>query len=82
MKSTQHKKRKINLKHVAALFAVYFVLFAALTAMIDYYAWDNINPWIFVAVSFFGALWAAWTHAKSRQKTKADELARDLEEIL
>ncbi len=82
MKSTKHRKRKISFKHVVALFAVYFVLFMALTAMIDYYAWDNINPLIFVAVSFLGALWAAWTHAKSRQKTKADELARDLEEIL
>ena len=82
MKSTRHKPKKISIKHVIALFAVYFVLFLALTAMIDYYAWDGINPWIFISVSLFGALWAAWAHARSRQKTKADELARDLEKIL
>jgi hypothetical protein len=72
----------MKLKHKIALFVVYFVLFMALTAMIDYYAYDTISPWIFIAISTIGALWATMAHAKSHQKTKADELAHDIEEIL
>ncbi|WP_295421232.1 hypothetical protein [Sulfurovum sp.] len=81
MKSKK-KKTKIRLKHKIALFTVYFVLFIALTAMIDYYAYDMINPWIFTVLSFVGAVWATIVHAKSHERTKADELARDLEEIV
>ena len=81
MKSTK-KRRKTSLKHKIALFTVYFVLFIALTAMIDYYAYDLINPWIFILLSFAGAVWATLVHVKSKEKSKADELARDLEEIL
>ena len=81
MKSAK-KKRKISLKHKIALFTVYFVLFIALTAMIDYYAYDLINPWIFILLSFFGAVWATLAHVKSKEKSKVDELAHDLEEII
>jgi Flp pilus assembly protein TadB len=72
----------MKLKHKIALFLVYFVLFGTLSAMIDYYAYDLINPWIFVILSFIGAVWATVVHAKSRVKTKADELAHDIEEII
>ena len=72
----------MKLKHKIALFAVYFVLFMALTAMVDYYALDAISPWVFIMISAVGAVWATLAHAKSHQKTKADELARDIEEIL
>ena len=81
MKSTK-KKRKISLKHKIALFTVYFVLFITLTAMIDYYAYDLINPLIFIILSFIAALWAAAIHVKSKEKSKVDELAHDLEEIV
>jgi len=81
MKSRK-KTTKGRLGHKIALFAVYFVLFIALTAMIDYYAYDMLSPWIFVLLSFVGALWATAVHVKSREKSKADELARDLEEII
>ena len=81
MKSTK-KKRKISLKHKIALFTVYFVLFIALTAMIDYYAYDLINPWIFIVLSFVSAIWATLAHVKSKEKSKVDELAHDIEEIL
>ena len=81
MKSTK-KKRKISLKHKIALFSVYFVLFIALTAMIDYYAYDLINPWIFIVLSFVAAIWATLAHVKSKEKSKVDELAHDIEEIL
>jgi len=72
----------VKLKHKFALFVVYFILFLAITAMIDYYAYDGIPPWIFITISFVGAVISAQIHAKSKQKTKADELARDLEEII
>jgi len=73
---------KNRLKHKIALFTVYFVLFIALTAMIDYYAYDMINPWIFIVLSFAGAAWATMVHLKSREKGKVDELAKDIEEIV
>ncbi len=76
------KKKPSRLKHIIALFLVYLVLFTALSSMVDYYAYDLINPWIFVILSLVGAAWAAVVHANSRQKTKADELAADVEEIL
>jgi len=72
----------MKLKRKISLFIVYFVLFITLTAMVDYYAYDEINPWIFIVLSLFGALWAVAAHAKSHQKSKADALAHDLEEIL
>ena len=72
----------MKLKRKISLFVVYFVLFIALTAMVDYYAYDMINPWIFIILSFVGAVWAVSAHAKSHQKSKADELAHEIEEIL
>ncbi len=50
--------------------------------MVDYYAYDILNPWIFIMISFFSALGATWVHIKKHQKSKVDELARDIEEIL
>jgi len=82
MKSKKKKNRSIGMKHKMTLFLVYFVLFSTLSAMIDYYAYDLINLWIFIVLSFIGAVWAVLVHAKSKQKTKADELAHDIEEIL
>jgi len=76
------KKKTLHLKHKIALFLVYFILFGTLSAMVDYYAYDLINPWIFVILSAVGAVWATLVHAKSKEKTKADELAHDIEEII
>ena len=72
----------MKLKHKIALFLVYFVLFGTLTSFIDYYAYDLINPKIFIGLSFLGALWATWVHSKSKEKTKADELAEDIEKLI
>ena len=58
------------------------MLFIALTAMIDYYAYDTISPWIFIVISTIGALWATLAHARSYKKTRADELAHNIEAIL
>ncbi|WP_457748849.1 hypothetical protein [Sulfurimonas sp.] len=72
----------MRLKHKIALFTVYFVLFSALSGMVDYYAYDAINPWIFIGLSFLAALWAVIVHAKSHEKSKVDELAQDIEKIV
>jgi hypothetical protein len=72
----------MKIKHKIALFLVYFILFGTLSALIDYYAYYFINPWILVGLSFVGAVWATVVHAKSKEKTKADELAEEIEEIL
>lgn len=68
--------------HKIALFFVYFILFLAIFGMIDYYAYDILNPWIFILGSFGAALWATIVHVKKHLKSKADEIARDIEEIL
>jgi hypothetical protein len=72
----------MKLKHKVSLFLVYFTLFSALAAMIDYYAYDILNPWIFVSISFILAVIVTMTHIKHHTRSKADELAKDLEEIL
>jgi len=74
--------KKTALKHKIALFLVYLVLFLAAFSMIDYYAYDILNPIIFIALSFLAALITTFYHIKNRQKSRADELAKDVEEIL
>jgi hypothetical protein len=76
------KPHKIMTKHKIAIFLVYFTLFAALLAMVDYYAYDMINPWIFIILDIGGAIWATLVHIKSKEKSKVDELAHDIEEVL
>ncbi|HFU76916.1 MAG TPA: hypothetical protein ENK68_00230 [Epsilonproteobacteria bacterium] len=82
LQKKQKKKNTLHLKHKIALFAIYLVLFATLSAMVDYYAYDLLNPWIVVIVSVVSAAWATLVHVQSREKTKADELAHELEEII
>jgi len=78
------KKKTYTMKnsHKIALFFVYLILFLAIFGMIDYYAYDILNPWIFILASFGAAVWATAVHARKHTKTKADELARDIEKIL
>ena len=76
------KTKKLHLKHKIALFIVYFILFGVLAAMVDYYAYDVLNPWIFLILSFIGAVITTSIHIKRHQKTKADELAKDVEEVI
>ncbi len=69
-------------KHKIALFLVYFILFLAILSMIDYYGYYIIPASVVFAVSFLAALIAIFIHAKSKEKTKADELAKEIEEII
>ena len=76
------KKKRFSWRHAVALFVVYGVLFGVLSAMVDYYSYDMINPWVFIVLSIVCAILATYYHLKSHQRTKADELARELEEVL
>ena len=72
----------MSLKHKIVPFTLYFILFLALGAMVDYYAYDILNPWIFIVLSFVAAVGVTLVHAKSKQKSRVDELAEDIEEVL
>jgi len=72
----------MKLRHQIALFVVYFLLFLIISAMIDYYAYDIIDPWIFVVLSLFASLWATKIHSKSHHKSKIDDWSKEVEEIL
>ena len=72
----------MKLKHKIALFVVYFILFLTVLALIDYYAYYIIPGWIVITVSFISALISTLVHAKRKEKTKVDELAEELEEII
>ncbi len=76
------KRRNLKTKHKIALFLVYFILFIAIFSMIDYYGNYIIPASAVFAISFFAALISAVIHAKSKTKTKADELAKEVEEII
>jgi len=76
------KIKPLSITHKVALFFVYLVLFLAIFGMIDYYAYDIINPAIFIALSILAALASTVYHVRHHKKTKADELAKEIEEIL
>jgi uncharacterized ion transporter superfamily protein YfcC len=82
MKKHKDKNYRMPFKHKVALFTVYLVLFLAIFGMIDYYAYDILNPIIFIGLSIVSALVSTYYHLKHHQKTKADELAEEIEEIL
>jgi len=69
-------------KHTIALFIVYFILFMAITALIDYYAYNVISPIYLVAFSIVASAISTYFHRKSKIKTQADEVAKEIEEIL
>ncbi len=72
----------MKLKHKISLFFVYLLLFLALTSMIDYYAYDILNPWIFISFSVVAAVIVTYLHIKNRARSRADEIAKEIEEIL
>ena len=82
MKKKKHSKSSMSFKRKISFFLVYMLLFSVLSAMVDYYAYDIINPWIFIVLSLIGALWATSVHVKSHTRSKVDELAKDVEKIL
>ena len=69
-------------KHTIALFIVYFIVFLTATALIDYYAYNAFSPKYLVPFSIVASIIATYFHKKSRKKTQADEIAKEIEEIL
>ena len=72
----------MKLKHKIALFIVYFLVYLVSIAIIDYYALYIIPAWIVVSSSLALAAISTIIHIKSKTKTQADELAKEIEEIL
>ena len=80
---TKYLNKKVSLKHQIGYFVIYMTLFATLGAFIDYYAYDIISPWIFIVLSFLGAIWATYAHVRYHKKnSKVDDLEKTLEEII
>jgi membrane protein implicated in regulation of membrane protease activity len=69
-------------KHQIALFIVYFLIFFTSAAMINYYAYLTLDGRLLFAASVVLALAATYLHNRWHVKTKADELAEEIEEIL
>ncbi len=84
-KKMKQKKsnKKISIKHQIGYFIIYIILFGTIGAFIDYYAYDLISPWIFIIISFIGAIWATYVHiGLNKRNSKVDELEKTLEEIV
>ncbi len=72
----------MKLKHKIALFIIYLIICGVASAMIDYYAYLTLNGYWLSVITFILALIATFLHVKYKTKTKADELAKEIEEIL
>ena len=77
-----HKKKKSNLKYLIALYIVYFIIFFTASALLDYYAYLTLDAKVLLTISIVCAALATLLHHRYRIKTKADELAKEIEEIL
>jgi len=72
----------MKLKHKIALFIVYLLIFFTSAALINYYAYLTLDGRMLFAGSVVLALIATYLHNHYHIKTKADELAKEIEEIL
>jgi len=78
--SSKHKKRakKFSYKRFLKIFLTYFVLFIALSGMIDYYAYMEFNFLYFILLSAFIALPIAYVHVKRGKRDHVDEVANEI----
>jgi len=76
------KKVKINTKHFLALSIVYYLLFVCIFLIIDYYANGIMGAKVDLGLTLIIGVISAYFHAKSRDKTQADEVAKEIEEII
>ena len=72
----------MKLKHKIALFIVYLTVFAVISALIEYYAYFELPVWLFILFTILASIVSTLIHIKSKSKTKADELAKEIEEII
>ena len=76
------KRVKINKKHFFALSIVYYLVFMCSFLLIDYYANGFLGPKIDFGLSAILGIISAYFHSKSKAKTQADEVAKEIEEII
>ncbi len=77
---TKHKKHKkrFSYKRYIRLFLTYFVLFTALSGMIDYYAYMEFNFLYFIIISALIALPMAYLHIKQGKSSHIDEVSKEI----
>ncbi len=76
------KKTKINKQYMFFLIIIYYLVFMCSFLLIDYYANGILGPKIDLGLTFIFAIIAAYLHSKTKAKTQADILAKELEEII
>jgi len=81
-KKANSRRKGMNIKHLTALYIIYFLIFFVSAALINYYAYLTLDGRVLLAGSLVLALVATYLHNQYHIKTKADELAKELEEIL
>ncbi len=77
MSHKKHKK-KFPYKRYIKLFLTYFVLFIALSGMIDYYAYMIFNFLYFILISGIVASVVAYAHIKNGKKGHVDEVSNEI----
>ncbi len=76
--SHKKDKKKFSYKRFIKLFLTYFVLFIALSGMIDYYAYMIFNFLYFILLSVIVALVVAYAHVKSGKRSHVDEVSNEI----
>jgi len=78
-KTTAHKKKKtFRFRKFIKITALYFVLFMALSGMVDYYAMMAFKMTWFFIISLVAALVLGYLHTRSGKHDHADEVANEL----
>ena len=76
-KSAKHAK-KFRIRKLIKGSTIYFILFMALSGMIDYYALMEFNLMWFLPVSLAAALILGYYHTKSGKHSHVDDVANEL----
>lgn len=77
-KTTGKKKKKFRFRKFMKITALYFVLFMALSGMVDYYALMEFSMTWFFVISLLAAVILGYLHTKSGKHDHADEVANEL----
>ena len=80
MKSKHHKPRskKFPMQRFIKVTVIYFLLFIAISGMIDYYALMAFNFLWFLALSIIIALPTGYYHVKTTKHDHTDDVADEL----
>ena len=77
MKNKHHKAKvkKFPMQRFVKVTVIYFLLFIAISGMIDYYALMAFNFFWFLALSIIIALPAGYYHVKTTKHDHTDDIA-------